>query len=74
MIFLLLFLGITRRDRKTIAWIRSQAKVLDIIEKIKLFKWEWAGRTSRRQDSRWSKNTLQWCPRDLKRTKTRPQV
>ena len=67
-------LGITRRDKKRITWIRNQTKVFDIIERIKQLKWKWAGHIARREDNRWSTITLQWYPRDVKRPRRRPQV
>ena len=67
-------LGITRRDRKRITWIRSQTKVFDVIERIKHLKWQWAGHIARRQDNRWTTRVLDWYPRDTKRPRKRPQV
>ena len=43
-------LGITRRDKKRITWIRNQTKVFDIIERIKQLKWKWSGHIARRED------------------------
>ncbi|KAI5737947.1 hypothetical protein M8J77_001036 [Diaphorina citri] len=67
-------LGITRRDRKRITWIRSQTKVMDIVERIKRMKWKWAGHIARRTDERWTTQILQWYPRNIKRPRKRPKI
>ena len=66
-------LGITRRDRKRIDWIRQKTKVSDIVERIKSLKWSWAGHVARRTDDRWTRKVLEWYPRGVKRPRKRPQ-
>ena len=55
-------LGFTKRDRKTVAWVRSQTEVTDIIHTIKMKKWHWAGHLARSTDNRWTKNVTEWRP------------
>ena len=45
-------LGITRKDRKHNTWIREKTGVTDIIKRVKMLKWQWAGHVARRTDSR----------------------
>ena len=65
-------LGITRRDRKRKEWIRVQTKVCNVIIRAKKLKWHWAGHVARRTDHRWTKEILDWIPRDIKRPRRRP--
>ena len=67
-------LGITLRDRKRSTWIREQTGVKDIIQVIKGQKIRWAGHVARRNDNRWSKRLTDWCPRDGKRSRKRPDT
>jgi hypothetical protein len=41
-------LGITIRDRKRNTWVRSMTKVVDIAERVKKLKWQWAVHIARR--------------------------
>ena len=67
-------LGITRRDRKRIGWIREQTKVTDIIHRIKSLKWQWAGHIARRTDNRWTTKIVEWYPRGIVRPRRRPDM
>ena len=67
-------LRITIRDRKNSIWIREQTKIKDIIKYIKQQKWRWAGHVARREDNRWSKRLMEWCPLDCKRSRKRPET
>lgn len=40
-------LRMTGRHRKRVAWITQETQVLDVIEKIKSLKWQWAGHIAR---------------------------
>lgn len=66
-------LGITKRERKRINWIRDQTGVIDVICHIKLQKWRWAGHVARTSDNRWTKRLLEWRPRDARRPQGRPR-
>lgn len=65
-------LGISLKDCKTNIWIRSQTKVIDILERCFQLKWQWAGHVARFQDGRWTKRLMEWRPRDKKRGIGRP--
>ncbi|KAI5732128.1 hypothetical protein M8J77_021962 [Diaphorina citri] len=67
-------LGITRRDRKRITWIRAKTKVMDVIERVKRLKWRWAGHVLRRTDGRWTTSILSWIPTNKKRGRGRPRL
>ena len=66
-------LGITRKDKKRISWIRNKTKVIDVIQRVKNAKWSWAGHIARRTDNRWTSLIMDWYPRDKKRPRRRPQ-
>ncbi len=53
-------LGVTWEGRKTLHWVRSQTKCMDIIETIKKLKWKWAGHLARRTDNRWITLVTVW--------------
>ena len=65
-------LGITKRDKKRNVEIRAQTKVSDVIGRVKKLKWSWAGYITRSKDGRWTKEILNWYPRDQKRPRKRP--
>ena len=67
-------LEISKRDRNRNTIIRAQTKVSDIIVRVKKLKWDWAGHIARRQDGRWTKEILNWYPRDQKRPRKRPNM
>ena len=48
-------LGITRKDKKRNEWIREKTEVDDIMEKVDVMKWSWAGHRGRMETDRWSK-------------------
>ena len=48
-------LGITRMDKKRNEWIREKTGVDDILEKIDVMKWSWAGHLGRMGNDRWAK-------------------
>ena len=57
-------LNITRRDKIRNEIIRSKTGVIDIIEKVKCMKGQWAGHVARMKNTRWAKITSEWTPRD----------
>lgn len=67
-------LGITRRDRKRITWIRQKTQVTDVIQRIRSLKWQWAGHIARRTDNRWTTKITMWYPRGIKRPRRRPNL
>ena len=67
-------LGITKYDRKTIAWIRQQTGLENIIVCIKQQRWQWAGHLARTKDSRWTKDVTYWIPLQAKRKRARPKT
>ena len=64
-------LGISLRDKMTNEWIRQQTRVTDVMERIALLKWNWAGHIARMNDDRWTKTIMQWRP-PMKRPMGRP--
>jgi endonuclease/exonuclease/phosphatase family metal-dependent hydrolase len=64
--------GVTRKDKKTNAWLRLQTGVEDIVRKVKKLKWQWAGHVARMNDNRWTKIVTEWIPIDKKRKPGRP--
>jgi hypothetical protein len=42
--------------------IRQRIKVTDIVHRISMLKWQWAGHISRRTDNRWGQRVLEWRP------------
>jgi hypothetical protein len=69
-----IMLGITKRDRKTVTWIRQQTGLQDIVVRIKQQKWQWAGHLARTNDNRWTKRVTEWIPLDAKRKRARPKT
>ncbi len=61
-------------DRKRATWIREQTKVEDILARIKMRKWSWAGHIMCRTDNRWTKRVIEWQPRNCKRIQGRQRV
>lgn len=66
-------LNISLRDKIRNKEIRERTKVRDVMEEIAVKKWRWAGHIARQDSSRWTLRTLQWTPRDTKRSRGRPQ-
>ena len=66
-------MNITRRDKIRNEIIRSKTGVIDIIEKVKCMKGQWAGHVARMKNTRWAKITSEWTPRDGKRLRGRPK-
>ena len=64
-------LGITRKDKKRNKWIREKKGVDDILEKIDVMKWSWAGHLGRMGNDRWAKKNSEWTP-GTKRSRGRP--
>ena len=48
--------------------------MIDIIEKVKCMKGQWAGHVARMKNTRWAKITSEWTPRDGKRLRGRPPL
>ena len=46
--------------KKTNMWIRSQTRVVDVIERVASLKWKWAAYIARMSDNRWTRTMLQW--------------
>ena len=57
-------LNITRRDKIRNEIIRSKTGVIDIIEKVKCMKGQWAGHVARMKNTRWAKITSEWTPKE----------
>jgi hypothetical protein len=65
-------LWVSLRDRDQV--IRQRTKVTDIVHRISMLNWQWAGHISRRTDNRWGKRVLEWRLRLSKRSVGRPQA
>ena len=60
-------LGITKKGKKRNEWIG----IGDIMEKIDVMKWSWAGHKGRMKNDRWAKKCTKWIP-GRKRKRGRP--
>lgn len=56
-------LGISLRDHIPNTEIRRRSGVADVVERITVLKWNWAGHIARFPDDRWTKRILEWRPR-----------
>lgn len=65
-------LGVSLRDHLTNEEVRRRSGVQDVIEKIVTLKWNWAGHLARIRDDRWTKQIMEWRPRETKRSQGRP--
>lgn len=52
--------------------IRLATGVKDALTHANRAKHAWAGHVLRRSDGRWSRETIVWCPRDIRRPRGRP--
>ena len=66
-------LNITERDKIRNEMIRSKTKVVDVIEKVQCMRGQWAGHIDRMSNTRWTKITSEWTPREGRRARGRPK-
>lgn len=64
-------LNIRRQDRWRISNIRKRTKVIDVIHNIRKLKWNWVGHIMRTNKGKWTKDVIEWYPRNGKRKKGR---
>ncbi|CAK1597711.1 unnamed protein product [Parnassius mnemosyne] len=64
-------LGLKIKDRVRNDDIRTRTKLTDILTRINVQKWRWAGHLLRHPINKWSKQVTLWQPRDGKRGKGR---
>lgn len=62
-------LGIKQKDKINNHIIRKITKLTDIIKRIRILKWSWAGHICRMENTRWTKIITEWLPRDGKRSR-----
>ncbi|KAJ2944653.1 hypothetical protein O0L34_g4008 [Tuta absoluta] len=67
-------LGVKRSDKKKLSYIRSHTKVKDISVCIRKLKWKWAGHMARDKTGKWTRDVIQWYPRNGKRGRGRPYI
>ncbi|KAL0859723.1 hypothetical protein ABMA27_010085 [Loxostege sticticalis] len=60
-------LNIRLRDRWPNSKIRKITKVRDVIQTIKKLKWNWTGHIMRTDKGKWTKDVIEWYPRNGKR-------
>ncbi|GBP76676.1 Putative uncharacterized transposon-derived protein F52C9.6 [Eumeta japonica] len=60
-------LNIRLQDRWTTLKIRKRTKVRDVLKNIRKLKWNWTGHTMRTNKEKWTKDVLEWYPRNGKR-------
>ena len=71
---------LTLDTRRTDRWrnerIRATTEVMDVVKSIRHghMKWRLASHIARTNDNRWTTSTSDWCPRDRRRGRGRPQV
>lgn len=64
-------LGLKIKDRVRNADVRTRTKLTDILTRIDVQKWRWAGHMLRHPINKWSKQVTLWQPRDGKRGRGR---
>lgn len=64
-------LGLIIKDRVRNVDIRTRMKLTDILTRIDVQKWRWAGHMLRHPTNKWSKQVTLWQPRDGKRSRGR---
>lgn len=64
-------LGIKHSDKISNKEIRNKTKLIDVKERTRILKWNWAGHICRQENNRWTKKVTEWIPRDGKRKKGR---
>ena len=64
-------LNIRLRDRWTTSKIRKRTKVSDVLNTIRKLKWNWTGHIMRTNREKWTKDVMEWYPRNGKRQKGR---
>lgn len=62
-------LNIKLRDRWTTSKIRKRTKVSDVSKKIRKLKWNWTGHIMRTNKGKWTKDVMEWYPRNGKRNR-----
>ncbi|XP_052750861.1 uncharacterized protein LOC128200685 [Galleria mellonella] len=60
-------LNIRLRDRWTTSKIRKRTKINDVLQKIRKLKWNWTGHIMRTNKEKWTKDIIEWYPRNGKR-------
>ena len=68
-----LLLDITKRDKIRNEIIRCKTGVKDIIERVHCRRGQWAGYAARMSNTRWTKITSEWTPREGKLVRGRPK-
>lgn len=66
-------IGIKLNDRISNINIRQKTKLYDIVKRVRILKWNWAGHVCRMDNTRWAKRLTEWIPRDRKRKQGRPR-
>ncbi|GBP53919.1 Organic cation transporter protein [Eumeta japonica] len=67
-------LGVTLKDRKRAADIRSTTKVEDVPKKMRRLKWRWTGHMTSESRMKWSKIKIEWQPRNGKEKEDRDRT
>ncbi|GBP71233.1 General transcription factor II-I repeat domain-containing protein 2 [Eumeta japonica] len=62
-----------QKDQWTTSKIRKRTKVRDVLKHIRKLKWNWTGHTMRTNKEKWTKDVLEWYPRNGNR-KRRGQI
>ncbi|CAF4772984.1 unnamed protein product [Pieris macdunnoughi] len=60
-------LNIRLPDRWTASKIRKKTNVSDVLQKIRKLKWNWIGHIMRTNKEKWTKDVIEWYPRNGKR-------
>ena len=67
-------LNINLQERITNTEIRKRTKIKDVIEKICVLKWNWAGHIGRMIYNKWTRKIIEWRPWENKRSRCRQQT
>jgi hypothetical protein len=61
------------RDRRTNEWLRGVTKVRDVVDEAHFRKWSYAWRVAKMDSVRWTRQLVDWRPREAKRSRGRPR-
>ena len=65
--------GTSLRDRRTNKWLRGVTKVRDVIDEAHFRKWSYAWRVAKMDPTLWTRQLVDWDPREAKRSRGRPR-
>lgn len=67
-------LNIKLKDKVKLTTIKSKSKTKKVTDIVKQQKWRWTGHMMREKIDKWTKDIVEWYPREGKRKKGRPYL